>query len=771
MSDGGVSGPKGELMHKVLRVCAPVWLVALLVAGCGGESDPNIDSALADAMSDGLTNDAGGEAGDADAVETDGTDVVEPGDILDTVDAVDTEVTEADGAADTSVSDVDDTTPSVSPTDLAFASETLRRVFVRMGLDPRNARDVRRVWTNEIVYLEYLRAWAQETGVSFPEAGREKAECAFLTGFDPAVPYCGPGCGNDVTLAPPCLNRACFEHDACYAAYECETGNAIDVGLSFGPLMVCCDEPLNSIWTACVGSVAADFVAGRIGAADVALFNAVSALMVAMNNLSVLDAPTTLPPSDCSSTFEEACGEGELAVVVEPAEISEGGTTATVCATLQRDGTPVSTWTMDTRLTGPGSLSSASTVSDSEGRACMTYSAPTVLPDGETTVAVAIDAVVVGVRVASRVADLRLLGAMPVLEPNGPAARTLEVGDPATPVCFVARVGETPQSGVPVTFAMAGVGSITTVTGTTNTVGTACVSYLPPDAATISLDIVTASATFGGRSHTASVAISVERVEPSPDAVWVGTVEVSMYLSNQQPYRNCPAMRETSRANATLRVECDGLVSSGGGSCVVVRATGQYDNYRGFPPTPGGTVLSGTGLCESGDCPRGGTCIEDPQCECAPLLCVEEGLCMLGAVFMSSWIEFEASGPLENDLAGATILTFGAAPAGEVSGTVQDIRFQVTGFGGTYRATPTFVGEVSAADRESYLASQVSDIGPYEALTSLYAGRSADPIFSGTMTSDTITAAWVDPGFNVPSPPNGLLEGNASAQIRLRRIR
>lgn len=353
-------------------------VVALLAAACGASDDA--DGAPRDVAAADVPD--APDAPDAPAADVDGLEELGGDDAA-----------EADLPPDTSDASEQD------PTDPVAAQQTLRRVFSNMELDPTDPLDLRRVWTEGAMYEAYLEAWAADQGVTLPIAPTNKAECAFLTTFDPTVPYCGPGCGNSTTLAPPCLNEGCFAHDVCYGALECRQGQLIDASLSFGEVTACCDAPLAPARATCIDTVAADFFAGRLSLSEVALFNAVAALMVAMETSPLLDGPPDRPAGQCDETFENACGPGELTLRAAPSEV-EAGLEVEVCGTLLRGGRPVGQWSLETQAPATGTWTLPSAQGEGEAEACVRWQAPSVV-EGSTTATLDLTATVLDEAVAA----------------------------------------------------------------------------------------------------------------------------------------------------------------------------------------------------------------------------------------------------------------------------------------------------------------------------------------------------------------------------------
>lgn len=484
---------------------ACTFALAGVLLACGAADDRVQNDATGGDTSD-VEHDV--ERGDDTATSVDvaaDTDVAADADVEGDIDAIDS--TDADTSADGGE------TSDVSTTDLDAAESVARAVFAELGLDPDDATDVRTVWTDAPTYRAYLAAYADAVGVELPAVDdAAKAECAHLGAFNPTVPYCGPGCANSLTLSPPCLNQACYEHDRCYAAYECESGVTIDVSQSFGSLMTCCDAPLNTIWNACVGSVAADFTAGNIGASDVALFNAVSALMVLMNASSVFDPPTGLTPATCEEEFREGCTGFTLEARVTPEVIGAPSQTATVCATLDHGEGEPAAWTMRVTLDGAGLLALTEAAGAPGAEACVEYAAPENLPPSVEVVTFDVDALVDGNEVATDTVSLTLEGDAPSLDVVGDASRTVFAGSSTIELCFDASDDGAAAADVEVGATLAGDGLLSSATGSTDDTGRVCFDYTPPADVPDAVEVITASATIDGRTLTATCAITVEEL-------------------------------------------------------------------------------------------------------------------------------------------------------------------------------------------------------------------------------------------------------------------
>jgi hypothetical protein len=99
-----------------------------------------------------------------------------------------------------------------------------------------------------------------EMGLASPAGLPEKAACEYLETYNDSVQYCGRGCdtwGALVTHPGTCLNRACFDHDACYAAYECagtrspSAPRTVGLDCVFSEAVACCDQAMEDTADAC----------------------------------------------------------------------------------------------------------------------------------------------------------------------------------------------------------------------------------------------------------------------------------------------------------------------------------------------------------------------------------------------------------------------------------------------------------------------------------------------------------------------------------------
>lgn len=461
---------------SVLALCLAGGLLSL--PACSVPSD----DLGADASRDAVSSDADGDRFDAADVAQDGARDVD---------------SDPDGATDGAddaardVSDANDAPEPVDPLDPEQAQATFERAFGALGLDPGNASDVRSVWDTPELFEAYLAAWETERGVVFHRSASNKAECAALDRFDDTVPYCGPGCGNATTVAPPCLNRGCFEHDACYAALECRSGLLIDVGLSFSSVTECCDAPLAPSREACAVEVGRGLLSGEVDIADAHLFAAVAAIMVAVEASPLLDAPPDRPPGVCDESYADACGAGELVVEVVGAPVA-GDATAQVCATLTRGGRPVDVWRVIGGSAGIGTWASPAAEGRRSDPACLTWTAP---PDlgGNSTTEVAVSAEVLGVEVASAPATVALdLGPVSLFADRLGVTEVVQVGQSRS-ICFTAQRPDGPATGVVVQFAVAGPGSLDVDSRVVGSSGLVCVTYIAPAVVPAALDVVRAS--------------------------------------------------------------------------------------------------------------------------------------------------------------------------------------------------------------------------------------------------------------------------------------
>lgn len=450
------------------RICTAVLASALTLAGCGDSAGDAAHTPPAD------TGDAAGDAPSADATDT-----------SDRADA--------------------------APTDPVAAQAALERVFDALDLNPTDAADLRRVWDDAELFAAYIAQWQVDRGVAFALEPRNKAECLALTEFDSTVPYCGPGCGNSVTLAPPCLNRGCFEHDACYAALECRSGESIGVGLSFSALTACCDAPLAPTRASCAGEVAEGFASGELTLAEAELFAAVSAIMVAIEQSTLLDTPTDRPPGVCDESFEEACAPGVLVASAAPTSVGADGSVE-VCATLTRSGRPVGRWNLVPRAPIVGNWSDVRVVAQGENPACVNWTAPTEVPISGAVADLVVDAEVLGEALTDATVQVQLDPELVALRAEGGTTAEVEVGQSRS-FCFVAERRGSPAPDLDAAFTLEGAGRLESTTGTTSAEGRACVVYTAPSALPDAVDVV------GAAVETAQSSVAITVIGESAAAV------------------------------------------------------------------------------------------------------------------------------------------------------------------------------------------------------------------------------------------------------------
>ena len=298
--------------------------------------------------------------------------------------------------------------------DLDEIRATFEQVFAAMGLDPDDREDLLWVWETPEGFDAYVAAWEAETGVDLTPETVNKAECLHLDEFDPSVAYCGPGCGPG-KLGPPCLNRICFEHDACYAATECRQGEEILFGLSFSSHTACCDEPVNLGWLDCWEEVREHMAASDLEGAALILaeYSAVAAIMVVVQESTLIDSEVDRPPANCSESYETACVPGELEATLD-ATIVPPGALVQACATLTRADLPVGRWTLVGRDTDggewvtAGSDGEASQVAAGAEEACLSWIAPTDVGDESVTITIELAADVLGTSIATETFEVEV---------------------------------------------------------------------------------------------------------------------------------------------------------------------------------------------------------------------------------------------------------------------------------------------------------------------------------------------------------------------------
>ena len=411
----------------------------------------------------------------------------------------------ADASADTGVSQ----DAAVDPIDLDEARVTFERVFAALGLDPESPADLRQVWEQEEPFESYLRAWEAERGVVFERRDRRKAECLFLDSFDPTISYCGPGCDATLTFAPPCLNRGCFEHDACYGAIECRSGEAIDEGLSFSALTECCDAPLAPAREECDEVVARGLAAGDLNGLEVELYLAIRTIMVGAETSELFDTPTDRPPATCDETYAEACAPGELDVSATPSSVGSEGSVE-VCSTLTRSGRPVGRWTATPQPPALGSWSESESQGMGEDPVCISWTAPPGVDGSEPPVELEIHAEVLAESIASGSATVTLEDI--TLLPEGADEIEVSVGD-AESICFLAELSGAPFVGASAAFSLFGDGSLSTEDGVTDDAGRICVDYTAPDAVPAAADVL--GVTLGSIEATVQITVVDDAVSLS----------------------------------------------------------------------------------------------------------------------------------------------------------------------------------------------------------------------------------------------------------------
>lgn len=169
-----------------------------------------------------------------------------------------------------------------------------------------------------------------------------------------------------------------------------------------------------------------------------------------------------------------------LGMTANPPQLSSAGAESEVCVVLRDGNAPVPSFELVLDFAGPGTVSSVTltVIDSSDGRACLTYTAPSPLPSDVTPVRIGATATADG-RSASAEVSLSL-------DPNG-VVLTGFANPPSiavsgtSQICGVARRAGVLTSGETLDFRIdEGPGSISPAQAVTDAQGRACVTYTAP---------------------------------------------------------------------------------------------------------------------------------------------------------------------------------------------------------------------------------------------------------------------------------------------------
>jgi len=273
-----------------------------------------------------------------------------------------------------------------------------------------------------------------------------------------------------------------------------------------------------------------------------------------------------------------------LTVTATPSTLSEAGAQGQVCAELwnTNEDRPVAGASLTFALDGPGSLSVAEGVpvtSDANGRACVTFTAPDPIPDGETTARIAVKATgTLWEGTIERSVEIQLKEQERLLSVTANPA-TLTEGGATSQICAFVRTAQSaaPVAGALVRFSLDGLGSLAAagLAIPTGGDGLACTTYTAPAELPEGASEVTIQAEAEISSTPPLQAATV--VTLSKEEVQAGVFNIEWWSDYFTITNNATNQSRQARIDGQVHV-----LPSGGITTLSLEATARFGGELGF---------------------------------------------------------------------------------------------------------------------------------------------------------------------------------------------